>query len=77
MKTYPIPDALLAAAVTLIERLPASREVRAVLNGLEAHVIQHDKELAETIEQGRQIGSQQANQQLGAVQGGGGKGEPD
>ena len=64
MKTYPIPDALLAAAVTLIERLPATRDVRAVLNGLEAHVTQHDKDVAEA--QGRP----------GPVmQGGGGPGE--
>lgn len=44
-KTYPIPVELLQAAFGLIERMPASREVRAVLNGIEAHCNQHDQEL--------------------------------
>lgn len=65
-KTYPIPVELLQAAFGLIERMPASREVRAVLNGLEAHVTQHDKDVAEA--QGRP----------GPVmQGGGGPGSDD
>lgn len=48
MKTYPIPDALLAAAVQQIERLPASRDVRAVLNGIEAVIRRTDAEPAPT-----------------------------
>lgn len=47
MKTYAIPEPLLTAAFNLIERMPASREVRAVLNGIEAHVQQQEQAAAE------------------------------
>ncbi len=40
LKSYEIPDGLLAAAVTLIERLPATKDVRSVLNALENCVTQ-------------------------------------
>lgn len=43
MKTYAIPDMLLAAAANLIKRLPAADDVRAVLNGLESCVVQQDR----------------------------------
>lgn len=43
MKTYQIPDGLLAAAVTLLERLPAQKDVRSVLNALEHCVTEQNK----------------------------------
>lgn len=43
MKTYAIPDQLLLAAVSLLERLPAQKDVRAVLNGLEHCVAQQNQ----------------------------------
>lgn len=43
MKSYSIPDGLLAAVVNLLERLPAQKDVRAVLNGLEAVVTQQNE----------------------------------
>lgn len=42
MKTYEIPDNLLAACISLIERLPAAKDVRAVLNGIEMTMAQQD-----------------------------------
>lgn len=44
MKSYAIPDMLLAAAANLIKRLPAADDVRAVLNGLESCVVQQDRQ---------------------------------
>lgn len=44
MKTYAIPDMLLAAAANLIKRLPAADDVRAVLNGLEHCVTQQERD---------------------------------
>ena len=43
LKSYEIPDGLLAAAVTLIERLPATKDVRSVLNALEHCVTQQNE----------------------------------
>ena len=65
MKTYPIPDALLAAAVQLIERLPASRDVRGVLNAIENVIRQADAAPAP------------APAPAPVAQGGGGPGEPE
>lgn len=67
MKTYTIPEPLLTAAFNLIERMPASREVRAVLNGIEAHVQQQEQAAAER-------DTKNANPVL---QGGGGPGSDD
>lgn len=44
LKSYNIPDGLLAAVVNLLERLPAQKDVRAVLNGLEAVVTQQNEQ---------------------------------
>lgn len=67
MKSYAIPDMLLAAAANLIKRLPAADDVRAVLNGLESCVVQQDRDA-------------QTNQQQGqgsSIKGGGGPGSED
>lgn len=73
MKTYAIPDALLAAAANLIKRLPAQDDVRAVLNGLENCVVQQDRqpsdeEMLEQLRRQHKIGTPRP-------QGGGGPGE--
>lgn len=63
MKSYAIPDMLLATAANLIKRLPAADDVRAVLNGLETCVVQQDRDA-------------QNHQGLGmSTMGGGGPGE--
>ncbi len=69
MKTFAVPDALLGAAANLIKRLPASDDVVAVLNGLNACVQQQMQNEAAAAEA---AAKSQARQQ-----GGGGKGEPD
>lgn len=74
MKTYPIPDALLAAAVNLIERLPATRDVRAVLNGLESCVTQHDRAAADEDSMQELVRRHKGQP---STKGGGGPGEPE
>ena len=65
MKSYAIPDMLLAAAANLIKRLPAADDVRAVLNGLETCVGQQDRDA-------------QSHQGLGmSTMGGGGPGSEE
>ena len=78
MKTYEIPDNLLAACISLIERLPAAKDVRSVLNGLEVHMTQQDRAATAAPPDPVSDGApDKPVKKARKPKGGGGPGEPD